>query len=64
MTKEKRDKKQKKTMVYNTLHKKLKIELKPDGELRCSERVTSSFSTSGNSRSTLVVNPVMYYEPS
>jgi len=51
-------------MVYKTLHKKLKIELKTDGELRCSKRVTSSFSTSGNSHLTLVANPVMNYEPS
>jgi len=51
-------------IIYETLHIKLKIEkykrhLKTGGEIRCSGRVSSSCSTSGTHRFTLVTNPVI-----
>jgi hypothetical protein len=54
-----------KTMIYKTLHGKLKIvqleshSKKGRDEYRCSERVSSSYSTSGTPYITLVTNSVM-----
>ena len=54
------------TAIYKTLHRKRKIvQHKPTknrGWLRCSGWVSSSCSTSGTRRVTLVTNPVISYE--
>jgi len=56
----KRKSKKVKTAIYKKLHGKLKIDLlKTDGELRCSGRICSSYSTSGTRRVTLDTNPVI-----
>ena len=52
------------TMIYKTLHRKLKIwatwtQLKTGGKLRCSRRVSSSCSTRGTRHVTLVTNLVI-----
>jgi hypothetical protein len=47
------------TLIYKTLHRKLKLEqLKPRGKLVCSGRESSSCSTCGTCRVTLVTNPM------
>jgi len=49
-------------MIYRTLHRNLKTEqheaAKRGGELVCPETISSSWSTSGVHRATLVSNPV------
>ena len=55
-------------MIYKTLHGKLKIvqleshSKKGRDEYRCSERVSSSYSTSGTPYITLVTNSVICHE--
>ena len=50
------------TMIYKTLHIKLKISTKNRGELKCSGGESSSCSTSGTRRVSLVTNPVISHE--
>ena len=50
------------TIIYKTLHIKLKISTKNWGELKCSGGESSSCSTSGTCRVSLVTNPVISHE--
>jgi hypothetical protein len=48
--------------IYITKDRVTRTQLKPGGELRCSGRVSSSFSTSGTRRINLVTSPVISRE--
>ena len=61
-----KDRQHKKPDLQNITHKtkdrETRTPLKPEGELRCSGRVGSSWSKSGTRRVTLVANPVVIHE--
>jgi hypothetical protein len=57
-----KDKQRSTKHTYKTKYRVTRTPLKTEGELRCSERVSSSCSTSGTRRTTLVTNPVIRRE--
>jgi len=54
-----KDKQRSAKHTYKTKDRLTRTPLKTGGELRCSGRVNSSFSTSGTRRVNLVTNPVI-----
>ena len=48
--------------THKTKDRVTRTPLKPEGELRCSGRVGSAYSTSGTRRVNLVTNPVISHE--
>ena len=57
-----KDKQRSTKHTHKTNDRVARTPLKPGGELRCSGRVSSSFSTSGTRRVNLVTNPVISHE--
>ena len=62
MNNKSRDKQRSTKHTHKTKDQATRTPLKSGGELRCSERVSSSCSTSGTRRVNLVTNPVIIYE--
>ena len=61
MTKRKGDKQRSTTQTHKTKDRMTRTPLKTGVELKCSGRVSSSCSTSGTSRVTLVTNPAVIF---
>jgi hypothetical protein len=57
-----KDKQRSTQHTYKTKDRAIRTSLKTGGELRCSGRVASSYSTSGTRRVNLVTNPVICHE--
>jgi hypothetical protein len=62
MAKRQKDKQRSTKHTYKTKDRVTRTPLKPGGELRSSERVSSSCSTSDTCRVNLVTNPVISHE--